>query len=204
MPLPPGRRTGRSPAAGLAYGWFVALSYPDPALCDDVLLLRPWSIDDIECVREASTDPSIPSITTVPSSWSSEAGQQFILRQQTRLDSGEGVSLAIHALDSGRAVGLVSMMLRPQPGVIGLGYWVVPSARHRGFARRAARIASDWAIGPGGFARIEAWVEPTNESSQSVLSAAGFEREGRLRSFLTISDSRSDALVYSRVSDPEG
>lgn len=182
----------------------MTLSYPDPALGDDMLLLRPWSLDDIECVSEASTDPSILSTTTVPSSLSSEAGQQFILRQQARLDSGEGVSLAIHALDASRAVGLVSMMLRPQPGVIGLGYWVVPSARHRGFGRRAARLASDWAIGPGGFARIEAWVETTNESSRSLLSAAGFELEGRLRSFLTIGDSRSDALVYSRVSDPEG
>jgi RimJ/RimL family protein N-acetyltransferase len=182
----------------------VALSYPDPALGDDVLLLRPWSLDDIECVREASTDPSIPSTTTVPSIWSIEAGREFVRRQQGRIDSGEGVSLAIHALDASRAVGLVSMMLRPQPGVFGLGYWVVPSARRRGFARRAARLASDWAIGPGGFARIEAWVEPTNESSRSVLSAAGFELEGRLRSFLTIGDSRSDALVYSRVLDPEG
>jgi RimJ/RimL family protein N-acetyltransferase len=90
-------------------------------------------------------------------------------------------------------------MLRPQPGVIGLGYWVVPSARRRGVARRAVALASDWALGPGEFARIEAWVEPDNRPSQSVLAAAGFELEGRLRSFLCVGDARSDALVYSRI-----
>jgi ribosomal-protein-alanine N-acetyltransferase len=196
-------------AAGQAYGWFVALSYPDPVLGDDVLVLRPWSLHDLGCVREASTDPSIPSSTTVPSSWTIEAGAEFIDRQRRRIESGEGVSLAVHAFDAGCAVGLVSLMLRPQPGVIGLGYWIVPNARHQGFARRAATRASDWAIGPGGFARIEAWVAPHNESSRSVLSAAGFEMEGRLRSFLTIGDSRSDAGYVTRhcvrsMSTPSG
>ena len=86
-----------------------------------------------------------------------------------------------------------------QPSVIGLGYWVVPSARQRGLGCRAAILASDWAIGSGGYARIEAWVEPGNLASQSVLHASGFDLEGRLRSFLAIGDSRSDALVYSRI-----
>ena len=130
-------------------------------------------------VREAGTDPSIPSSTTVPSSWTIDAGRAFIDRQRNRIESGEGISLAIHAFNPDRTVGLVSMMLRRQPGVIGLGYWVVPSARQRGFARRAAILAGDWAVGSGGFARIEAWVEPDNQPSQSVLTAAGFELEGR-------------------------
>ena len=178
---------------------FVAVSYPDPMLSDDTLRLRPWSLDDLDCIREAGTDPSIPPGTTVPSIWTIDAGRAFIDRQRKRLESSEGVSLAIHAVEFDRAVGLVSMMLRPQTGVVGFGYWVVPSARERGFARRAAVLASGWAIGVGGFARIEAWVEPDNEPSRSVLHAAGFELEGRLRSFLAIGDSRSDALVYSRI-----
>jgi [ribosomal protein S5]-alanine N-acetyltransferase len=83
--------------------------------------------------------------------------------------------------------------------VIGLGYWIVPSARSRGYASRAAALASTWAIGDGGFARIEAWVEPNNIASQGALVAAGFELEGRLRSFLVNGAARSDALVYSRI-----
>jgi hypothetical protein len=128
----------------------VAISYPDPVLSDEVLRLRPWSLDDLDCVREAGTDPAIPSHTTVSSRWTVDAGRAFIDRQGKRVESGEGISLAMHDLELDRAVGLVSLMLRPQPSVIGLGYWVVPSARQRGLARRAAMLTSGWAIGSGG------------------------------------------------------
>jgi len=50
-----------------------------------------------------------------------------------------------------------------------------------------------------GFARVEAWVEPSNVASIGVLESGGFEPEGRLRSFLTIGSTRSDALVYART-----
>lgn len=184
---------------GAAYAAVIEARYPDPALSDQLVLLRRWSFADVDCVAEASIDPQIPATTTVPARWSPDAGRAFVERQQNRVDNGEGVSLAVHAHDADRAVGLVSMMLRPQPAVIGLGYWIVPSARGRGYASRAATLASAWAIGSGGFARIEAWVDPDNLASQRVLASAGFDLEGRLRSFLTIGDERSDALVYSKI-----
>ena len=183
----------------MTYRASVPVRYPDQMLTDGQIRLRPWSFDDLDAIREAGTDLSIPAGTTVPSRWSVEAGRDFIRRQLRRAETGEGISLAMHAIELDRAVGLISMMLRPQPRVIGLGYWVVPSARRNGFARRAVTLAGDWAIGPGGFARIEAWVEPHNQPSQSLLLATGFELEGRLRSFLAFGDSRSDALVYSRI-----
>jgi RimJ/RimL family protein N-acetyltransferase len=175
------------------------ISSPNPDLSDGVVVLRRWSMEDVDCIAEASTDPRIPAGTTVPADWSPQAGRAFIERQWRRAEDGEGLSLAVHSVELGRAVGLLAMMLRPQIGVTGLGYWIVPTARGRGYATRSVSLASTWAIGAGGFARIEAWVEPTNLASQAVLSAAGFEREGHLRSFLTIGDRRSDAIVYSRI-----
>ena len=192
-------RTEGEPFAIVTYRASVPVRYPEQMLTDGQIRLRPWSLDDLDAIREAGTDPSIPGGTTVPSRWSAEAGRDFIGRQLRRAETGEGISLAMHALELDRAVGLISMMLRPQPRVIGLGYWVIPSARRNGFARRAVTLAGDWAIGPGGFARIEAWVEPHNRPSRSLLLATGFELEGRLRSFLAFGDSRSDALVYSRI-----
>jgi len=153
----------------------------------------------MDCVAELSTDPRIPAGTTVPATFTPAAGREYIERQWSRVDRGEGISMAIHAHDVDRAIGFIVMMLRPQPGVVGLGYGIVPSARGCGYASRAASLASTWAIGPGGFARIEAWVEPGNVASQAVLLTAGFEAEGRLRSFLGIGAARSDALVYSRI-----
>jgi RimJ/RimL family protein N-acetyltransferase len=68
-----------------------------------------------------------------------------------------------------------------------------------GFVTCALSLASTWAITESGFVRAEAWVQPENVASQRALIAAGFECEGRLRSFLQIGGHRYDALVYSRI-----
>jgi hypothetical protein len=50
-------------------------------------------------------------------------------------------------------------------------------------------------------ARVEAWVEPGNETSQRLLSCAGFTREGVLRSFLGFGAARADVVVFARIAE---
>ena len=83
-----------------------------------------------------------PSLTV----FTPAAGQAFIERQWGRIERDEGISLAIHSRDEARAVGLLVLMVRPQPAVVGVGYWIVPSARRMGFVTRALALASTWAI----------------------------------------------------------
>jgi RimJ/RimL family protein N-acetyltransferase len=175
------------------------MRYPDPELADDVVHLRPWAAGDLECVREASADEAITSGTTVPSVFTEQSGRAFIDRQLSRATGDEGLSLAIADARSGVARGLLWLGVRPQPGVLGLGFWLVPSARGLGLAHHAIRLATAWAVSTG-TARVEAWAEPSNEPSHAVLRASGFTREGTLRSFLTLGPTRSDATVYSYIS----
>jgi len=154
-------------------------------LSDDVVRLRRWDESDLECVKEASTDSRIPQGTTVPPSFTTELGLAFIERQWSRADAGEGISLTVADARTNEARGLAILLVRPQPGVVGIGYWVVPRARGRGLATRAVDLLSRWALAEAGIARVEAWVEPQNTASQRVLAVAGFSREGVLRSFLT-------------------
>lgn len=109
------------------------------------------------------------------------------------------MSLAIAGHGTGEAVGLVILQPRPQAGVAGLGYWIVPTARRQGLASRAVGLMTEWGLGT--FARIEAWVEQGNDASRKVLAANGFQHEGLLRSFLVIGSRRADMLVYSRIRD---
>jgi [ribosomal protein S5]-alanine N-acetyltransferase len=179
----------------------VRLAYPDAGLSDGVVLLRTWDEADLGCVREAATDPQIPRWTTVPAAFTEAGGLAFIHRQWRRLDSGEGISLALADAATSEAVGLITTMLHPRrPGVAETGYWVIPRARGRGLATRAVRLASAWALSDAGLARVEALVEPDNVASQRALLAAGFRAEGVLRSFLVSNDGRrTDAAVFSRV-----
>jgi ribosomal-protein-alanine N-acetyltransferase len=177
----------------------VALSYPDPDLSDGKIYLRRWRETDLGCIEEAATDPRIPAGTSVPAVFSVDEATAFVHRQWSRAQDGVGVSLAVAEVRSDQAVGLAILNIRPQPGVAGIGYWIVPSARGQGYATSAALLLADWGLRKLGLQRIEAWVEPDNPSSQRVLVAAGFESEGRLRNFLRSGDQPRDALVLSKV-----
>lgn len=179
-----------------------SLHYPSPELSDGPTRLRRWSLDDLACIEEAATDARIPESTTVPPVFRTDRGRAFIERQWSRFDNGEGLSLAISSSVTSSAIGLVVLTLRPQSGVAGVGYWVVPSQRGLGHAPRAVRLVTQWAMSRGGLSRVEAWVEPDNSASQHVLIAAGYELEGTLRSFLSFPTRRADAMVFSCVTAP--
>lgn len=105
---------------------------------------------------------------------------------------------------TGAAVGLVILQVRPQPRVAGLGYWIVPRARRAGFASSAVGLVTHWALTALELDRMEAWVDPGNKASQRTLTAAGFQREGRLRGFFASVDGANDALVYGFVGSDLG
>lgn len=173
------------------------LIYPDHQLGDQAVVLRRWRYEDVHCVAEASSDPTIPQGTTVPAPYSQLEGRRFIERQWARQTKGEGLSLAIADRSDDRARGLIALILRPTVGTAGIGYWLVPSARGHSRATRAVRLLSLWALSNAGLQRLEAMVEPHNRASQRVLEKCGFRRERLLRSYLRLGDRRADALTYS-------
>lgn len=175
------------------------LGYPDPPLTDGSVLLRRWAESDVACVQEASSDPRIPEGTTVPAVYTPEEGLGWIKRQWGRSDNGEGISLAVVDADTNEAVGALVLMFRQHPGTVGLGYWVIPRARRRRFASEVVTLAVRWALTDAGLDRVEALVEPSNDASIRVLEAAGFQREGLLRSYLVVGDRRADAFMYSII-----
>lgn len=175
------------------------LDDPDPPLTDGTVVLRRWTMADLECVRAASKDSRIHEATSIPQRFTGKNGKDWLRRQQERARAGKGWSLAIGDAQTAEALGCVSLMLRPQARVAGIGYWLIPEARNRGCATRAVGLMAAWGLGTGMLDRVEAWVEPGNGASVRVLSRCGFEYEGRLRSFLQFPTRRTDAFVFSRV-----
>jgi RimJ/RimL family protein N-acetyltransferase len=172
-----------------------------PELIDGRILLRSWTYCDLPCVEEASRDRAIPVGTTVPRPFSREAGLAFLERQWQRSASGEGLSLAVTEVGTDAAAGLMCLLHRQQPGVVGVGYWTVPSRRRQGLARGGLNLLSRWALGLPAVVRLEALVEPNNEGSIRVLEGAGFRREGLLRAYLDLQTGRADALLYSLIQE---
>jgi [ribosomal protein S5]-alanine N-acetyltransferase len=125
---------------------------PEPVLEDGTVRLRRWTVMDLACVKAASDEGVIPESTSVPYPFTEKAGREWIERQHSRVVRGHGWSLAVTEMPRGPAVGCTVLLLRPQEGVAGLGYWIVPSARGRGLA--SLPVVPHSSCGRLGFSRL--------------------------------------------------
>jgi RimJ/RimL family protein N-acetyltransferase len=175
-----------------------------PRLAAAPFRLRPFTLADTEAVREASGDPLIPLITTVPAAFTEDEGRRFIERQWSRAARGTGYSFAIADAGTDQAVGQIGLWLKDvREGRASIGYWVVRSARGRGAAASALRALARWALHELQIPRLELHVEPWNVASVRTAERAGFLREGLLRSWQEVGGTRKDMYVYARLlNDP--
>jgi RimJ/RimL family protein N-acetyltransferase/8-oxo-dGTP pyrophosphatase MutT (NUDIX family) len=127
-----------------------------PTLTDGTVTLRPWRDGDLDG-WDVGTDADAPGVDTTG----------FVV------------------VADGVPVGTVA--LRPVDEHTGeLRFWLYAGHRGRGWATRAVRVATDWALtavsqGGCGFSRVQAMIEPHNESSLRVATRSGLRREGLKR-----------------------
>ena len=173
-----------------------------PELRAGPFCIRAWHVKDLALVREASSDPHIPKITTVPPNYTDEEGRLFLQRQWDRAATGAGYSFVIAEAEGDRGIGAIALWLRNiDLGRASIGYWVAPSARGRNAAWHALCAIRDWAFTVHRIPRLELYVEPWNTASIRTAEGAGFCREGLLRSWETVGGERRDMLMFSLLQD---
>ena len=184
-----------------------------PVLPAGPFRLRAFEPRDVAMVVEASVDPVIPLISSVPPEASVADAAAFVDRQRHRLRDGYGYSFVIAetagppataghpgapGATSDRGVGSIGLWLRDiDLGRASVGYWVVPSARGRRAAGFALASLAAWVFDQLAIPRLELHVEPWNIASIRTAERAGFGREGLLRSWQGIGDERRDVYAYS-------
>jgi ribosomal-protein-alanine N-acetyltransferase len=171
-----------------------------PRLKTGDIVLRDFRDSDLELIREVSTDPLIPLITTVPAEFSEAAGLAFIQRQRDRLTSREGYAFVIADAADDRPLGAIGVWIRDiDRGRASVGYWLRSSARGRGAMTMALLAASEWSLETLRIARLELYVEEWNVASWRTAEKAGFIREGLLRNWELIGGEWKDLYVYSKI-----
>jgi RimJ/RimL family protein N-acetyltransferase len=125
-------------------------------------------------------------------------------RAEARREAGEGVELTILERGSDVCRGRVGVEhISWKHRRVELGLWLAPQARGRGLAPRALRLVADWLFAACGIERVEVQTEPDNEPMLRSAEAAGFTREGVLRSYLREHGTRTDIVMLSLLpSDP--
>jgi RimJ/RimL family protein N-acetyltransferase len=170
-----------------------------PELSCPPVVLRPYAVSDLAMVREASADPLIPSISSVPRTYTDDAGRAFIERQHARSTEGDGYSFVIAlGTDPKAGVGSIGLWLQEiESGRASIGYWLVTGSRGRGHAAYALRALVSFAFGALAIPRLQLFVEPWNVASARTAEAVGFLREATLRGWERIDGAQRDADCFA-------
>ena len=174
-----------------------------PELVQPPVVLRPYAVSDLAMVRQAAADPLIPSISSVPRTYTDESGRAFIRRQHAHDAEGDGYSFVIAPASTPQdGIGSIGLWLPEiESGRAAIGYWLVAGARGQGLAAHALRAVVAFAFGALAIPRLHLFVEPWNVASARTAEAAGFGREATLRGWERIDGEQHDAdcfaLLYS-------
>jgi RimJ/RimL family protein N-acetyltransferase len=159
--------------------------FPRDGLSDGVVRLRPMRPDDAAGYREQENDPVTLRFGFGGAPMTADEARHHADRAGLDRLVGRVAALTIEDLADGRFAGEVHLRQAGPPGVGGIGYGVHPAYRGRGYTTRALRLLVPWAVGDGGFARLELGAKTDNVASQKAALAAGFgpdgERACRLR-----------------------
>ena len=172
-----------------------------PVLQDGPILLRGFALSDLSVVRQAAEDPYIPSITSVPATYSDDSGRSFIERQHKLAFDGHGYPFVIcEASNPHQGLGALGLWLGEiENGRASIGYWVVPAARGRHVAGVALRAAVAYAFEVLAIPRLQLFIEPWNAASQRTAEHAGFTQEALLRGWERIGGTQHDAYCYAQL-----
>jgi len=165
-----------------------------------VILLRKLTLADAPAIARACRDPEIPRWTFMAEGLTVPQAREWIEQAEDMFQRAKAVRFAIVDGADGQFVGQIGIGHLDWEQQIGeIFYWLAADARGKGLAARATRLVTAWAFDVLALARIEITVDPANEASQHVARAAGFTREGLLRSYQCFKDGRMDVVMFSRL-----
>lgn len=161
--------------------------------------LRAWRPDDADAIVEACNDPLIARyLPLIPSPYTRDAALALIEKGR----GGEHLAVVDAATD--RVLGAIGFIPRGD-AIAELGYWVAPWARRRRVATTAVQLLCAQLFKEQ-MQRLYLQATLTNDASQRVAIAAGFQREGIARGGdRDRTGGRRDTVVWARLAgDPPG
>ncbi|SDM75068.1 GNAT family N-acetyltransferase [Allokutzneria albata] len=167
---------------------------PQPTIAET---LRPWRPEDSPALRTAFADPHIQQWHRLSLESTAEA-EEWIASWAVRWAAEEAASWAI--TEGEQVLGQVGLRgVDLAEGHAELSYWVLPEARGRGVAVRAAQALADWAFDVAGLHRLEIGHSVANTASCAVARRLGYPLEGTKKSAYLHVDGWHDAHVHARV-----
>lgn len=171
-----------------------------PELSDGRLRLRALQPEDKPAVVAGLNDPECGRFLWQPPYPYAEADFDafYAGREDAWAESHDAYWTVADAAD-GEVLAGISLGFLPLHEAGEFGYWAAPWARGRGLMTAAVGLVRDWAFDDLGYERLEIMAHIDNIGSQRVALAAGFSREGVLRSYLRARGRRTDDVLFAML-----
>ncbi len=163
------------------------------------LLLRRFSVEDVQDVYEYANDREWQRFLPVPSPYTLEDAEKFVASTLLR-DWSEGPKFAV-CLDA-KVVGETNIRFSAGHRIGEVGYSIARSLWGRGLVTEATRgvIAESFRVYPQ-LVRVRAAADAANVGSLRVMEKLGMTHEGTLRSNMFYKGQLSDAAMYAVLRD---
>jgi RimJ/RimL family protein N-acetyltransferase len=180
-----------------------------PTLTGELVVLRPFAVDDIAAMRDILRDPDVlrltGSIHGKDEAAAPETPEQLAKLHDwytTRNDQPDRLDLAIVDKASGRFVG-EAVLNEWDPGNQSCGFRILigPAGQGRGLGTEATRLIVGHGFEQLGLHRIGLEVYSFNPRARRAYEKAGFRAEGVLREALRYDGEWIDATVMSILAD---
>ena len=173
------------------------------SLTDNVLILRPFRLEDAsqlyEAVRESLVELK-PWMSWAHDRYSSQEADDFIRITRARWEADTLYAFAITDANTGDVLGGCSLSHKnPIYHYCNVGYWVRTSRHGEGIAGRAAKLAARYGFEPGRIIRAEIVIAASNMKSIRVAEKMGAHYEGILLNRMVVGRAIYDARMYSLI-----
>ncbi len=168
-----------------------------PTLPAGRLRLRWLEPRDVDALLEVFGDPAVMRYWSSPPLRDRRAAEDLLAEIRSYFERRELFQWGVALAESDRVIGTCTLAwLHAESRRAELGFALGRTHWGHGYMSEALVALLDFAFGPLGLRRLEADIDPRNESSLRLVERLGFRREGLLRERWLTAGEVQDSLFF--------
>lgn len=162
------------------------------------LLLRPYSLADVDDVYTYAKDETWGRFLPVPVPYNYHDAEEFIAKAVLKpWDKVPGFAIVLN----GKVIGGIGLSVNKDIAISMLGYSIARQHWGKGLMTEAAQAVTNWGFETFDLAKVYAYADVRNTGSWRVMEKLGMTREGQLRSHGVTHGERCDFYYYGILRD---
>jgi RimJ/RimL family protein N-acetyltransferase len=157
------------------------------------LLLRPYSLKDVDDVYAYARDETWGRFLPVPVPYVYGDAEEFVARAVVR---GQGKTTGFAIVLDNTVIGGIELEVNNDSAIGSLHYSIARQHWGKGLMTEAAQAVTNWGFGTFDLQRVYSWADVLNAGSWRVMEKIGMTREGHLRSHGVVHGERCDFYYY--------